>query len=136
MSNNNHANAFAKDESRQEETVFRSARASVFCPLHFGCRIGKSPQVSPEERVAEKLAQCRKAGQLGGRAKAVSWAPIREFVRQEAVKNRKSSLAKTAYAIAPAVLERASHLGVHMSPTNAVKKITEWLKDDELRGQR
>lgn len=137
MSTKDNADHFADEESRTDEMFSRhSAKASVFCLLHFGQQTKQVNRLNPEERKAVKREQCRSAGKRGGEGRSKAWAAVREFARMFAADNRKATAGQTAYAIHPTVLEKASELGLRMSPSNAPRKIRKWLREDEIAHQR
>jgi hypothetical protein len=125
------------NELLNDETVSRRlVKASFFSPLETRNQKTDEPYVTPQEREAEKLEQCRTAGRQGGRTRSELWAPVREFARRMFVEHWKSSTAKTAYAIADMVVDYARQRGLNMSPSNAVRTISKWIRDGKNLGQR
>jgi hypothetical protein len=128
---------FDDDELRNDAQVDRRpAKATFLGPLQTRNQTTEEPCVTPQEREAERLKQCRAAGRQGGRTRSEHWAPVREFARSKAVENRKSSTAKIAHAAAEEVVDYARQLGIEMSPTNAIRTISNWIRNDKKSGPR
>jgi hypothetical protein len=92
--------------------------------------------LTSQEREAKRLEQCRAAGKKGGKALSERWSRVRNFALRKASENRKSGTAKIAHAIAQEVIDFALKRDMEMSPSNASRLISRWMREDKKASQR